>query len=270
MKLQDKERTLRAKLLKKYQQVGEQQLEEQRERVRQLVQTSSMKSQSSIAPPPEPKHAEKPAYNQVPNPTSPAEQEITRYLNDRFISNLFYKAKFVLFIFCASFRPTNGNIRHQEHGNRPVSGHRPHSNQFNDRRKDDFPNYQNQNHHQRNPNFSRKRHQPSESFHPSVRQEQNRGEWKRNRYEGQSNWTSQFDQELWDGPNVDFQRQNSRGGFRGRGYRSGNAYHTNRPRDYPPIKERYSNKPEMRHSNSMPGNASENHLEAVSVTDRPI
>lgn len=48
MKLQEKERNLRAKLLKKYQQVGQEQLEEQRERVRHMLQTSDIKLKSTV------------------------------------------------------------------------------------------------------------------------------------------------------------------------------------------------------------------------------
>lgn len=47
-KLEEKERALRAKLIKKYHQVGEQMLEEQRERVRQIVQVSSVKLKSAV------------------------------------------------------------------------------------------------------------------------------------------------------------------------------------------------------------------------------
>ena len=157
----------------------------------------------------------------------------------------------------------------QDYGNRQ-SGYRSQQNQSNDRRnKTDFVSYQNQNHHHRNPNLTRKRHQPSESFHPAARQDQNRSDWKRSRFEGKSNWTSKLDQELWDGPNVEFQRKNSRGGFRHVAH-SGNPHHSHRSRDHPSIRERYNNKLEIRHSNTVPGDASENHVEALSVTDRPI
>ncbi len=54
MKLEEKERTLRARLLKKYQQVGQQQLEEQRERVRQMLQASTTQLKSAISVIPEP------------------------------------------------------------------------------------------------------------------------------------------------------------------------------------------------------------------------
>lgn len=85
-----------------------------------------------------------------------------------------------------------------------------------------------------------------ENFQPSGRQDQNRGDWKRNRFDGKkSNWAFQFDQELWDGPNLENQRQNSRGGFR-RGGRSGGEFNARRMRDYPPVKERYTVKSEAK------------------------
>ena len=59
MKLEEKERNLRAKLLKKYQQVGEKQLEEQRERVRHMLQTSSVKLKSTVNVMPEPNIVDK-------------------------------------------------------------------------------------------------------------------------------------------------------------------------------------------------------------------
>ena len=55
MKLEEKERNLRAKLLKKYQQVGQEQLEEQRERVRHMLQTSAVKLSSTVNVMSEPK-----------------------------------------------------------------------------------------------------------------------------------------------------------------------------------------------------------------------
>jgi len=54
VKLEEKERALRSRLLKKYHQVGEQLLEEQRERVRQTVQASALKLKSAINVVPEP------------------------------------------------------------------------------------------------------------------------------------------------------------------------------------------------------------------------
>ncbi len=59
LKLEEEERNLRAKLLKKYQQVGQEQLEEQRERVRHMLQTSAVKLKSTVNVMSEPKIADK-------------------------------------------------------------------------------------------------------------------------------------------------------------------------------------------------------------------
>lgn len=64
-KLEEKERNLRAKLLKKYQQVGQEQLEEQRKRVRHMLQTSDIKLKSTVNVMSEPKSLDKVAAVQV-------------------------------------------------------------------------------------------------------------------------------------------------------------------------------------------------------------
>lgn len=87
MKLEEKERTLRAKLLKKYQQVGEQQLEEQRERVRQMVHASSFKLKSSVVSLPDSKNAEKTITIQVLGQSTHLEEESIRLVGFLFLSN---------------------------------------------------------------------------------------------------------------------------------------------------------------------------------------
>ena len=139
--------------------------------------------------------------------------------------------------------------------------------QSNDRRKEDYANHQGQNQpHHRNSSFNRKRYQQTESLHSSARQDQNRGDWKRSRFDGgKSNWVSQLDQELWDGPNVEFQRQNSRGGYR-RGRGSRGDYHMHRTRDFPPMKERYPVKSEVRNPALVSG---ENSMDPALTVERP-
>lgn len=81
LKLEEKERTLRARLLKKYQQVGQQQLEEQRERVRQMLQASTTKLKSAFSVIPEPIATyDKAAPTQFPEqtPFPVHEQEVER------------------------------------------------------------------------------------------------------------------------------------------------------------------------------------------------
>jgi hypothetical protein len=124
-----------------------------------------------------------------------------------------------------------------------------------------------QNHHHRHSSFNRKRYPPQESFHSAPRQNQNRGDWKRSRFDnGKANWVSQLDQELWDGPNVDNQRQNGRGGYR-RGGRGG-EFHARRTRDFPPTKERYTMKSESRFSAPSSSMSGENTMEPALAVER--
>lgn len=79
MKLEEKERTLRAKLLKKYQQVGQQQLEEQRERIRSMLQASATKLNSAVHVLSEPKSSDIAVAPQVVvKPSPPGEHEVER------------------------------------------------------------------------------------------------------------------------------------------------------------------------------------------------
>ena len=121
--------------------------------------------------------------------------------------------------------------------------------QSNERQKEDNEHVDQQNHHHRHSSFNRKRYPPKEPFHSAPRQNQNRGDWKRSRFDnGKSNWVSQLDQELWDGPKVNNQRLNARGGYRRGGRYGGGDFHGRRPRDFPPTKERYTMKSEIRFS----------------------
>jgi len=140
-----------------------------------------------------------------------------------------------------------------------------------DRRKEHDEHFSHQNHqHHRHSSFNRKRYPPQESFHSAARQNQNRGDWKRSRFDnGKANWVSQLDQELWDGPNVDNQRQNGRGGYR-RGGRSGGGgeFHARRTRDFPPTKERYTMKSESRFSAPSSSMSGENTMEPALAVER--
>ncbi|KAI9558694.1 hypothetical protein GHT06_015483 [Daphnia sinensis] len=227
MKLQEKERNLRAKLLKKYQQVGQEQLEEQRERVRHMLQTSDIKLKSTVNVMSESKSLDKVSAAQVQtNEQSPPPLHEPE-------------------------RTNNGHtFRHDPMVNRPKPvGYRSSPVESNDRRKNDYEHNPHANQNHRHSSFNRKRYQSTESARVPTHQNLNRGGWKRNRFDnGKSNWASPLDQELWDGPNVGNQRQNPRGGYR-RGGRSGGEHRMRRP----PTAERHFMKSENRYATTPVG-----------------
>lgn len=136
-----------------------------------------------------------------------------------------------------AFRTNNGNaFRYDPMVNRPkLIGYRSSPVQSSDRRKNESEHdpHPSQNQSHRHSSFHRKRFQSMEPARPPARPNQNRGGWKRNRSDnGKSNWASPLDQELWDGPDIDNQRKNSRGGYR-RGGRPGGEHRMRRTRDFP-------------------------------------
>ena len=120
-------------------------------------------------------------------------------------------------------RTSNGASR-PHYGSKPL-GFRSNHNQGYERRHEG---HQGSGNYARNNTFNRKRHYPSEPFSSPNRQDSNRQEWKRNRYDSnkpnKSNWESNIDSELWDGPKVEFDQQNSHSSYR-RGGRSGGEFH---------------------------------------------
>lgn len=214
-KLEKQEKILRAKLLKKYKQIQQGQIAKQKEIVQEMMQKSNDARKSD--------QSQRDSGSATEADTSKTNSPSTvLHCNDSDRSDQLILESELDFKTYFLFRPSNGTTKTFNRERPKPLGFRSNYNQSYDRRNDGHQGHQGN--YPRHNTFNRKRYQPPDSFHS---QDSNRQDWKRSRYNSnqpKSNWESNLDSELWDGPEIEFDSQNSRSSYR-RGGRSGGDFH---------------------------------------------
>lgn len=194
-------------------------IEQQKEKVQEMMQTSNGHGKKFVEMRPDAKASVELAAIKAGSPPRVHHSQES----DRFNENDIEHEPDVQT--CFQPRAPNGTPRPHYSRERPKPlGFRSSHNQGYDRRSEG---HQGSGNYTRNNTFQRKRYYPSESFHSSNQQDSNRQDWKRSRYDSnkpKSNWESNIDSELWDGPELELDQQNSRSSYR-RGGRPGGDFH---------------------------------------------
>jgi len=207
-RLEEKEKLLRFKLVRKYQEVEQQRLEEQREKLRKTVQNLALKLKSTVSVVPESKTSTQVDFTEERVVSYSAKDSGSVHSANTDRSNAgdrWHNSS-------SSCRYSSGDQRssYSKSSNRKMEyvDSRPnHHSSYNQSRSQE-PN-QNHRHHDDGPLFSRKRN-VAQSF-------QDRSSYQSNRkLQKKSHWVAKLDDELWDGPkmNSDSHRYPSHDTFR--------------------------------------------------------
>lgn len=207
-KLEEKERLLRSKLVQKYQEVEQQRLEEQREKLRKILESSAVKSSASVV-----------ADSKSSSHVDFTEERIVCYAakdlgssgstniersKDRWHNSS--PSRYVT----SDPRPNQTKPHHRKMGYDDC--------RLNPSRRDRNNDPSQNHHHHHDPSLNRKRNMAS-SYQPNWKR--NRPDWKNNpSYHKKSKWIAQLDDELWDGPKMNPSQD-------GRRYRPHEAFNRN-------------------------------------------